>query len=156
MQDAASKSHAPHYDDVPDATVERILESTEITYANCDAIRFFKHHGYEWPDGTKWGKTIPVSGLAWACVSRWHDLDGSVDGGAGYVLPSEALRTEYETLAVREENEDGDLQAEWEALWDRMSAHAAGMSVEQLADWYVRLNDPVTIMGVEPIKTNMA
>ena len=134
--------------------MERILENTETTYANCDAVRFTKRQGRTWPDGTKWGKTIPANGLAWACVTRWHDLDGSVDGGAGDYLPDETLRREYETLAARQETEDDDLQPEWEALWDRIRTHAAAMDMERLARWYCELNDPATITGMKPLKTN--
>lgn len=53
LYDAAVESHAPYYDYVPRATVERILENTETTYANCDAVRFTKRQGRTWPDGTK-------------------------------------------------------------------------------------------------------
>ena len=154
LYDAAVESHAPYYDYVPCATVERILETTETTYANCDAVRFTKRQGRAWPDGTKWGKTIPASGLAWACVTRWHDLDGGIDGGAGEYLPDETLRSEYETLAARQETEDDDLQPEWKALWDRIRTHAADMDTERLARWYCELNDPATITGMKPIKTN--
>lgn len=77
-----------------------------------------------------------------------------MDGGAGDYLPDETLRREYETLAARQETEDDDLQPEWEALWDRIRTHAAAMDMERLARWYRELNDPATITGMKPLKTN--
>lgn len=112
---------------------------------NSTIIRFTKSHGFRWNDGSKWNKDIPVGQLARACTEAWNDIDDM--NFASAELPTEELCKKCEALL---DDDDSD-QEDWDRFNDSLSAYAEAMTVEQLTEWFVRLNDPATILGVETV-----
>lgn len=60
------------------------------------------------------------------------------------VLPDEKLRGRYFDLLGREDT----TQDEWDTFNDAVHDHVEAMDYEQLADWYVQMHDPNTIVIV--------
>lgn len=101
-----------------------------------DTVAFVKDRS--WP-GIGRVYEIRVSALVAICVSRWSLL---ADGWfSGDVLPDEGLRERYFALYEREDAS----QADWDAFIDDLWRAADDMGLEELADWFVEMNDPVTI-----------
>lgn len=101
-----------------------------------DTVAFVKDRS--WP-GIGRVYEIRVSALVAICVSRWSLLaDGRFSGD---VLPDEGLRERYFALYEREDAS----QADWDAFINDLWRAADDMGLEELADWFVELNDPVAI-----------
>lgn len=104
-----------------------------------DTIIFVKDR--DWPGTDSRVYEIQVSNLVAICVSCWVLLeDGQFSGD---VLPDKGLRERYFTLYEREDDD----QADWNAFIDDLWQTADDMGLEELADWFVELNDPTTIKG---------
>lgn len=102
-----------------------------------DTIIFVKDR--DWPGTDSRVYEIQVSNLVAICVSCWVLLE---DGRfSGDVLPDKGLRERYFTLYEREDDD----QADWNAFIDDLWQTADDMGLEELADWFVELNDPTTI-----------
>ena len=82
---------------------------------------------------------IPVDRLATTALQDWSGLDD--DRFAGQVLP-EPLRGRYFRLL---EQDDDPPVAAWDALVDDIWETVRSMGLEEQADWFVELHDPVTI-----------
>ena len=107
---------------------------------SADTVRFVRiKPWYPYPLGEGRILEFPVSDLdvkAMTCWSRIEDAQA-----AGCSLPGEALQNRYSALSNR-----GDAtQAEWDAFIDALWDAVHSMTPEELADWFVELNDPVTI-----------
>lgn len=101
-----------------------------------DTIIFVKDR--DWPGTDSRVYEIQVSNLVAICVSCWVLLE---DGRfSGDVLPDKGLRERYFALY-----EHGGEQANWDAFIDDLWQTADDMDLEQQADWFVQLHDPVTI-----------
>lgn len=100
-----------------------------------DTVAFVKDRS--WPGTDSRVYEIHVSNLVAMCVSCWVLLE---DGRfSGDVLPDEGLRERYFTLCER--GNAGQAKAFIDDLWQT----ADGMGLEELADWFVEMNDPATI-----------
>lgn len=102
-----------------------------------DTIIFVKDRN--WPGTDSRIYEISTADLSTVCVADWSSLtDGQFSGD---VLPDKGLRERYFTLYEREDDD----QADWNAFIDDLWQTADGMGLEELADWFVELNDPTTI-----------
>lgn len=102
-----------------------------------DTIIFVKDRN--WPGTDSRIYEIPSADLGTVCVAEWASLaDGQFSGD---VLPDKGLRERYFTLYEREDDD----QADWNAFIDDLWQTADDMGLEELADWFVALNDPTTI-----------
>lgn len=102
-----------------------------------DTVAFVKDRG--WPGTDSRVYEIRVSNLVAMCVSCWVLLE---DGRfSGDVLPDEGLRERYFALCERGNASQADCNAFIDDLWQT----ADGMGLEELADWFAEMNDPITI-----------
>lgn len=102
-----------------------------------DTIIFVKDRN--WPGTDSSIYKIPSADLGLVCVAEWASLtDGQFSGD---VLPDKGLRERYFTLYEREDDD----QADWNAFIDDLWQTADGMGLEELADWFAEMNDPITI-----------
>lgn len=102
-----------------------------------DTVVFVKTHN--WTGTYSHTLEMPVDRLAAACVNDWSTLDDV--RFAGYVLP-ERLQDRYFGLLERD---DDPPQAAWDAFMDDLWDAVRAMGLEEQADWFIELHDPVTI-----------
>lgn len=110
----------------------------------CDAVRFLKTRNWDGTDSRF--LVIPADKLAERCFEAWDDIDD--EGFAGNVLPADLQDRYDETFNRTWECEDRMADMAWNSFVDALRARLGHMDMEQLADWFVQLNDPVTIRQV--------
>lgn len=102
-----------------------------------DTVRFVRDR--KWPNTDSHILDIPVVRLATTILQDWSGLDD--DRFAGHVLP-EPLQSRY--FALLEQDDDPPM-AVWDAFVDDVWNTVRAMGLEEQADWFVELHDPVTI-----------
>lgn len=107
---------------------------------NADTIRFVRDRPWYPLDETHVYE-IPVTRLAAICMDCWSMLADA--RFSGDVLPGERLRERYFSLIDRDDTTPEEWGKFMDTLWNVVDA----MDLEQQADWFVELNDPVTIKG---------
>lgn len=107
---------------------------------NADTIRFVRDRPWYPLDETHVYE-IPVTRLAAICVDCWSMLADA--RFSGDVLPGERLRERYFGLIDRDDTTPEEWGKFMDTLWNVVDA----MDLGQQADWFVELNDPVTIKG---------
>jgi len=105
-----------------------------------EAIRFIRKRKWEDTDGRI--LDIPWDEIVNACFAAWQDIQDETF--AGNVLPDAKLRGRYFDLLGREDT----TQDEWDTFNDAVRDHVEAMDYGQLADWYVQMHDPNTIVIV--------
>lgn len=109
---------------------------------SADAIRFVRDRPW-YPLFVSHVYEVPVSALGTICMACWSMLEDT--RFAGNVIDDETLRGRYFELCNREDDEA--TQKEWYRFGDDLWAYVDAMDLGQQADWFVELNDPVTIKG---------
>lgn len=102
-----------------------------------DTIIFVKDRN--WPGTNSRIYEIPSADLGVKAMTSWSRIEDMQ--AAGYSLPSEALQNRYFALSSR----DDATQAEWDAFIDALWDVVHSTPPEALADWFIQLNDPVTV-----------
>lgn len=102
-----------------------------------DTIIFVKDRN--WPGINSHIYEIPSADLGVKAMTSWSRIEDMQV--AGYSLPGEALQNRYFALSKR----DDATQAEWDAFIDALWDAVHSMTPEVLADWFIQLNDPVTV-----------
>ena len=102
-----------------------------------DTIIFVK--GRNWPGTNSRIYEISSADLGRKAMTSWSRIEDMQ--AAGYSLPGEALQNWYFVLS----NRDDATQAEWDEFIDALWNVVQSMTPEALADWFIQLNDPVTV-----------
>ena len=102
-----------------------------------DTIIFVKDRN--WPGINSHIYEIPSADLGVKAMTSWSRIEDMQV--AGYSLPGEALQNRYFALSKR----DDATQAEWDEFIDALWNVVHSMPPEALADWFIQLNDPVTV-----------
>lgn len=102
-----------------------------------DTIIFVKDRN--WPGANSHIYEIPSADLGVKAMTSWSRIEDMQ--AAGYSLPGEALQNRYFALSKR----DDATQAEWDEFIDALWNVVHSMTPEALADWFIQLNDPVTV-----------
>lgn len=102
-----------------------------------DTIIFVKDRN--WPGTNSRIYEISSADLGRKAMTSWSRIEDMQ--AAGYSLPGEALQNRYFALS----NRDDATQAEWDAFIDALWDAVHSMTPETLADWFIQLNDPVTV-----------
>lgn len=105
-------------------------------------IRIEKTHGHKWNETGSFALEFPKSELRHRVYDCQLDKDGETED-AWLCIPSERLRAKYERLIADEES----TQADYDKLYEELSAYSDTLNNEQLMDWFIDLNDPETISG---------
>ncbi len=102
-----------------------------------DTIIFVKDRN--WPGTNSRIYEISSADLGRKAMTSWSRIEDMQ--AAGYSLPGEALQNRYFALS----NRDDATQAEWDEFIDALWNVVHSMTSEALADWFIQLNDPVTV-----------
>lgn len=102
-----------------------------------DTIIFVK--GRNWPGTNSRIYEISSADLGRKAMTSWSRIEDMQ--AAGYSLSGEALQNWYFVLS----NRDDATQAEWDEFIDALWNVVHSMTPEALADWFIQLNDPVTV-----------
>lgn len=102
-----------------------------------DTIIFVKDRN--WPGANSHIYEIPSADLGVKAMTSWSRIEDMQ--AAGYSLPGEALQNRYFALSKR----DDATQDEWDEFIDALWNVVHSMTPEALADWFIQLNDPVTV-----------
>ena len=102
-----------------------------------DTIIFVKDRN--WSSTNSHIYEIPSADLGVKAMTCWSRIEDAQ--AAGCSLPGEALQNRYSALS----NRDDATQAEWDAFIDALWDAVHSMTPEALADWFIQLNDPVTV-----------
>lgn len=85
--------------------------------------------------------TFPVVELADRCLNAWLDITD--EGFSHAILPSAQLAERFSTLM----ESDAD-QAVWDEFYKAVGEEFSRLSVDELAAFFIDLNDPSTIVSV--------
>ena len=85
--------------------------------------------------------TFPVGELADRCLDAWLDITD--EGFSHAILPSAQLAERFSTLM----ESDAD-QAAWDEFYKTVGEEFSRLSVDELAAFFIDLNDPSTIVSV--------
>ena len=105
---------------------------------SANTVRFVRTKSW-YPLGEGHILELPVSDLGVKAMTSWSRIEDVQ--AAGYSLPGEALQNRYFALS----NRDDATQAEWYEFMDNLWDVVHSMTPEVLADWFIQLNDPVTV-----------
>lgn len=85
--------------------------------------------------------TFPVGELADRCLNAWLDITD--ESFSHTTLPSTQLAERFSTLM----ESDAD-QAAWDEFYKAVGEEFSRLSVDELAAYFIELNDPSTIVSV--------
>lgn len=85
--------------------------------------------------------TFPVVELDDRCLNAWLDITD--EGFSHAILPSAQLAERFSTLM----ESDAD-QAAWDEFYKAVGEEFSRLSVDELAAFFIELNDPSTIVSV--------
>lgn len=85
--------------------------------------------------------TFPVVELADRCLNAWLDITD--EGFSHAILPSAQLAERFSALM----ESDAD-QAVWDEFYKAVGEEFSRLSVDELAAFFIELNDPSTIVSV--------
>lgn len=95
----------------------------------------------KWTGTTTRTLTFPVGELADRCLNAWLDITDESFSHA--TLPSTQLAERFSTLM----ESDAD-QAAWDEFYKAVGEEFSRLSVDELAAYFIELNDPSTIVSV--------
>lgn len=95
----------------------------------------------KWTGTTTRTLTFPVSELADRCLNAWLDITDESFSHA--TLPSTQLAERFSALM----ESDAD-QAAWDEFYKTVGEEFSRLSVDELAAFFIELNDPSTIVSV--------
>ena len=85
--------------------------------------------------------TFPVGELADRCLNAWLDITD--EGFSHAILPSAQLAEQFSTLMESDAN-----QAAWDEFYKAVGEEFSRLSADELAAFFIDLNDPSTIEAV--------